>query len=168
MHFTTSLTCKITENCITKGWSNPFSMTLPFERLEVGNGVSLSWWFGDPCGSSSACGLDILLDVLVTLNSCNVELSCLLPLVTIPWRATGCWGMSIFTAPTVRKPEFLSFWRLLTLEYRVCDFPKKTWNFIQNSKSISFKSCFQSMEVEVKVELKMAQNSVKKHDFWGC
>lgn len=115
----------MTENCITNGWKKPLSGVVPLLTVAAGAGISLVWWFGELCCSSSGgTPLDNRLEVLVTLNSCRVELSCLLPLVTIPWRATGCWGMSIFTAPTVNKPEFLSFWRFVTLEYNAWDLPE--------------------------------------------
>lgn len=48
----------------------------------------------------------------------------------MPCRATGCWGISIFTAPTVSKPLFLSFCRLLMLEYKACDFPTVTFTTV--------------------------------------
>ena len=71
-------------------------------------------------------------DCIVT---CSVEDSCLLPLVIIPCRATGCCGISIFTAPTVRSPEFLSLVRLEMLEYRACDLPTVTFTTVLQKQS---------------------------------
>lgn len=62
--------------------------------------------------------------------TCSVDDNCLLPLVIIPCRATGCCGMSIFTAPTVSSPEFLSLARLEMLEYRACDLPTVTFTTV--------------------------------------
>jgi len=71
-------------------------------------------------------------DCIVT---CSVEDSCLLPLVIIPCRATGCCGISIFTAPTVSSPEFLSLVRLDMLEYRACDLPTVTFTTVLQKQS---------------------------------
>jgi hypothetical protein len=67
--------------------------------------------------------------------TCSVEESCLLPLVIIPCRATGCCGISIFTAPTVSSPEFLSLVRLEMLEYRACDLPTVTFTTVLQKQS---------------------------------
>jgi hypothetical protein len=71
-------------------------------------------------------------DCIVT---CSVEDSCLLPLVIIPCRATGCCGISILTAPTVSSPEFLSLVRLEMLEYRACDLPTVTFTTVLQKQS---------------------------------
>jgi len=57
------------------------------------------------------------------MNSCNVVESRLELRATIPCRMTGCCGMSMSTRPTVSSPESCFPDRLVTDEYKPCDFP---------------------------------------------
>jgi len=125
--------CKMIENCITRGCSRLDSCCC------LCSPVCGAWIEQPRCRgecramnstSSAVVPRLILLEVRVTRNSCSVEDSCLLPLVIIPCRATGCCGISIFTAPTVNSPEFLSLVRLEMLEYRACDLPTVTFTTV--------------------------------------
>lgn len=57
------------------------------------------------------------------INSCKVVEIRLELRATIPWRMTGCCGMSMSTRPTVSSPVLCLPARLVTDEYRPCDFP---------------------------------------------
>lgn len=56
--------------------------------------------------------------------------SCLLLRVMTPCKATGCCGISIFTAPIDSKPLFLSLPRLETLEYNIWLLPTVTFTTV--------------------------------------
>ena len=82
-----------------------------------------------PATASSSSGMVLVfrpvfrLAMRGTRNSCRVDESCLEPLVIIPCRTPGCWGMSMWSAPTESNPEFLSLPWWNSREYKACDLP---------------------------------------------
>ena len=84
-----------------------------------------------PATASSSSGMVLVFSPVFRLairgnrNSCRVDESCFEPLVIIPCRTPGCWGMSMWTAPTESNPEFLFFFLPCwdSREYKACDLP---------------------------------------------